>query len=154
MTVSEVVNLLPKDHPFRLEIDSLWGELVFKDDCAYNRVLEEYGDYNVIGIEACDDGIYDYSTLWLKVEKPEDAELSNKDDDDNPYRILKYTLFAENEFRYLETYQHYTILKANLNPHNSEYVIKEIGFNTRWDSLIYCKKYINEQINTDKNKGE
>ena len=145
MTVNEVVNLLPKDHPFRLEINNMWKELFFKDDCTYNRVIEEYGDYNVIGIEACDNDIYDNATLWLKVEKP--AE-------ENPYRILGYALFEESEFKYLETYKNYTILKASLNPHNSEYVIKELGFDTRWGSLIYCKKYINKQINTNKNKGE
>ncbi len=69
MKVKEILNLLPSGHPFRIEIYNQWSELVFKDDCAYNRVLQEYGDYNVIGIEAWDSGIYDYATLWLKVEK-------------------------------------------------------------------------------------
>lgn len=152
MTVKEIVNLLPNRQPFRLEIDNLWEELITKDDCVYNRIMEEYGDYNVIEIEACDNGVYDYATLWLKVEKTEYDELSNKCEDDNHYKILSYSLFLfeESKFKYLETYKHYTILKASLNPHNSEYIIKELGFNVRWASLIYCKKYIREQLNIDK----
>lgn len=99
--------------------------------------MQEYGDYTVIGIEALDNGQYDYATVWLKVEKPVD---------DNPYRISDYAIFEMSRFEYLETYKHYTILKASLNPHNSEYVIQELGFETRWASLTYCKKYIKEQL--------
>ena len=66
MTVKEIVNLLPKGYPVSLEIDNI----TYKDDCAeYNRVLQEYGDYIVTGIDAsfgvCDD------VLWLKVERKE-----------------------------------------------------------------------------------
>lgn len=70
MTVKDIINLLPKEHPLRLEINNMWEELVLKDDYRYNRVIQEYGDYIVIGIEAWDNGIYDYATLWLKVEEP------------------------------------------------------------------------------------
>ena len=69
MTVKEIVNLLPKEHPFRLEIGNLWRELIYKDDCSYNRILQECGDYNVIEIASYNNGVYDYATLWLKVEK-------------------------------------------------------------------------------------
>jgi hypothetical protein len=75
--------------------------------------------------------------LWLKAEKPVD---------DNPYRISDRVIFEVSWFEYLETYKHYTILKASLNPHNSEYVVKELGFEIRWSSLAYCKKYIKEQL--------
>ena len=78
--------------------------------------------------------------------------LVEKPVDDNPYRILDYAIFENSMFEYLETYKHYTILKASINPHNSEYVIQELGFETRWSSLAYCKKYIKEQMNT--NKGD
>lgn len=71
MTVKEIVALLPKDHPFRLEVANLWTALTYKGDCEYNRVMQEYGDYTVIGIEACDSGIYDNAVLWLKVERKE-----------------------------------------------------------------------------------
>ena len=138
MTVKDIINLLPKERPRRLKINNMWEELLLKDDCAYNRVIQEYGDYIVIGIEAWNKGIYDYATLWLKVEEPTE---------DNTYVILDYALFEESEFSYLETYKNYTILKASLNQHNSEYVIKELGFNTRWASLTYCKKYIKERLN-------
>lgn len=138
MTVKEIVNLLPKGHPVRFEIGDLWAGLIYKGDSAeYNRTMQEYCDYNVIRIEAWDNGVYDYSVLWLKVEKPVD---------DNPYRILDYAIFEKSMFEYLETYKHYTILKASINPHNSEYVIQELGFETVWSSLAYCKKYIKEQL--------
>ena len=74
MLVKDIVNLLPTGHSFRFEINGLWSEWFFKDDCAYNRVMQDYGNYNVIQIEAYDNGIYDYATLWLKVEKTEDKE--------------------------------------------------------------------------------
>lgn len=73
-------------------------------------------------------------------------ELSNKDEENNPSKPLPSGLFKESEFKYLETYKDYTILKASLNPHNSEYVIKEFGFDTRWTSLNYCKKYIRDYV--------
>lgn len=137
MTIKEIVNLLPKGHPFRLEVANLWTALICKDDCAeYNSVMQEYGDYNVIVIYALD-GFDEYDVIWLKVKKPLD---------DNPYSIIKHHLFKGEDFNYLETYKHYTILKASLNPHNSEYVIVELGFETRWGSLAYCKKYIREQL--------
>ena len=137
MTVKDIVDLLPKGHPFRLEVANLWTALIYKDDCAeYNRVMQEYGDYNVIVIEASF-GVGEYAVLWLKVEKPLD---------NNPYKILNHPLFKGEDFNYLETYKHYTILKASLNAHNSEYVIVELGFETRWSSLTYCKKYIREQL--------
>ena len=75
MTVKDIINLLPKEHPLRLEINNMWEELVLKDDYAYNRVIQEYGDYIVIGIEAWDNGIYDYATLWLKVEEPAEDKI-------------------------------------------------------------------------------
>lgn len=69
MTVNEIVNLLPKGHPVRLEIDNLWTGLTYKDDCAeYTRVMQEYGDYNVIGIETSF-GVGEYAVLWLKAER-------------------------------------------------------------------------------------
>ena len=74
MKVKDIVELLPKEHPFIFEIYGFWGGLVFKDDCAYNRILQEYGDYNVIGIEASDSGIYDYAIIWLKIEKQKGEE--------------------------------------------------------------------------------
>lgn len=139
MTVNEIVNLLPKGNPFRIEFDNVWKQLLITGECNddYTRIMQECGDYNVIGIEALDNGEYDYATVWLKVEKPVD---------DNPYRISDYAIFETSWFEYLETYKHYTILKASLNPHNSEYVIQELGFKTRWSSLTYCKKYIKEQL--------
>ena len=70
-------------------------------------------------------------------------ELSNKVENNNQSKTLNSGLFEESEFKYLETYKDYTILKASLNPHNSEYVIEERGFDTRWTSLKSCKKYIN-----------
>ena len=70
-------------------------------------------------------------------------ELSNKVETTNQSKTLNSGLFEESEFKYLETYKDYTILKASLNPHNSEYVIEERGFDTRWTSLKSCKKYIN-----------
>jgi len=66
--------------------------------------------------------------------------------EDNPYRIQSYKIFKEDEFIYLETYKGYNIFRASLNPHNSEYIIHELGFDTRWSSLNYCKKYIREQL--------
>lgn len=137
MTVKDIVNLLPNGHPFRLEIDNVFAPIITKDDYCYDtEVMQKYGDYNVIVIYAssgaCGDAI-----IWLKVKKPLD---------DNPYRILNHPLFKGEDFNYLETYKHYTILKASLNPHNSEYVIVELGFETRWSSLTYCKKYIREQL--------
>ena len=78
MTVKDIINLLPKEHPLRLEINNMWEELVLKDDCAYNRVIQEYGDYIVIGIEAWDNGIYDYATLWLKVEEPAEDYIKER----------------------------------------------------------------------------
>lgn len=138
MTVKEIVNLLPKRHPVRIDTEYQWAEFICSDDCSeYNYVMQEYGDYNVIGIASWDNGIYDYSTLWLKAEKPVD---------DDPYRILDYAIFEKSMFEYLETYKHYTILKASINPHNSEYVIQELGFEPVWSSLAYCKKYIKEQL--------
>jgi hypothetical protein len=138
MTVKDIVNLLPKGHPVRIDIDYKWAGLIYSDYCPeYNCVMQEYGDYSVIGIAALDNGVYDYSTLWLKAEKPVD---------DNPYRISDHAIFEVSRFEYLETYKHYTILKASLNPHNSEYVVKELGFEIRWSSLAYCKKYIKEQL--------
>ena len=88
-----------------------------------------YKDYYVISADAYID------VLWLTVVKQEDTNHSKTSDS---------CLFEESEFHYLETYKGYTILKASLNPHNSEYVIQEFGFNTRWTNLKYCKKYINE----------
>lgn len=138
MTVKEIVNLLPKGHPFRLVVEDLWVGLIYKDDCfEYANIMQEYGDYVVTVIETCDSGIYDYAVLWLTIEKPVD---------DDPYRILDYAIFEKSMFEYLETYKHYTILKASINPHNSEYVIQELGFETVWSSLAYCKKYIKEQL--------
>jgi len=69
--------------------------------------------------------------------------LENKD---NPYKIQSYKIFKEHKFIYLETYKGYNIFRASLNPHNSEYIIHELGFDTRWGSLNYCKKYIREQL--------
>lgn len=70
MTVKEIVNLLPKGHPFRLDVDNVWTMLTTNDyyDADYNNIMQEYGDYNVIGLEASF-GVYDYATLWLKVER-------------------------------------------------------------------------------------
>ena len=39
MTVKDIINLLPKEHPLRLGINNMWEELVLKDDCAYNLLL-------------------------------------------------------------------------------------------------------------------
>lgn len=69
MTVKEIINLLPKGHPVRLSIDYKWTGLIYSDDCSeYNCVMQEYGDYNVIGIESWS-GFYEHSTLWLKEER-------------------------------------------------------------------------------------
>lgn len=71
MTVKEIVDLLPNGHPFRIDIDNIWEALIIKCiDVDYTRIMQEYGDYNVIEIEALD-GFYAYSTLWLKVERKE-----------------------------------------------------------------------------------
>lgn len=137
MTVKEIVELLPNKQPFRLEVDNIWAGLLYKNDCfEYTNIMQEYGNYNVVVIYASS-GACGEAIIWLKVKKPLD---------DNPYRILNHTLFKGEDFNYLETYKHYTILKASLNPHNSEYVIVELGFETRWSSLTYCKKYIREQL--------
>lgn len=69
--------------------------------------------------------------------------LENKD---NTYKIQSYKIFKENEFKFLENYKGHNILMARLNPHNAEYIVEDIGFNTRWGSLNYCKKYIREQL--------
>lgn len=72
MTVKEIVELLPKGHPFRLEVDNVWTILTTKDDydADYSNIMKEYSDYNVIGLEASF-GVYDYATLWLKAERKE-----------------------------------------------------------------------------------
>ena len=138
MTVKELIELLPNGHPVRLDVEYQWAEFIRKEDCLeYKDAMQKYGDCNVIGVAAWDGGAYSYATIWIKAEKQVD---------NNPYRILDRALFEESWFEYLETYRHYTILKASLNPHNSEYVIKELGFKIRWSSLTYCKKYIKEQL--------
>ena len=131
MTVKDLLDLFPTGQSYRFVVNSQWRDHGCKNDNDYNRVLEYYKDYNVIGVETYLD------VLWLNVEKPVD---------DNPYRILDYAIFEKSMFEYLETYKHYTILKASINPHNSEYVIQELGFETVWSSLAYCKKYIKEQL--------
>ena len=52
------------------------------------------------------------------------------------------TRFRKDEFKELKTYKGYTILKASLNPHNSQYCIKELGYQLRWENLKYCENYI------------
>lgn len=131
MTVKDLLDLFPTRQSYRFVVNNQWRDHGCKNDNDYNRVLEYYKDYNVIGVETYLD------VLWLNVEKPVD---------DNPYRILDYAIFEKSMFEYLETYKHYTILKASINPHNSEYVIQELGFETVWSSLAYCKKYIKEQL--------
>lgn len=69
MTVKDIVKLLPKGHPFRLEIDNVFAPLVTKDDYCYNNeIMQEYSDYNVIGLEASS-GVYEDVIIWLKVER-------------------------------------------------------------------------------------
>lgn len=69
MTVKEIVDLLPKGHPFRLDVDNLWTGLLYKNDCfEYTNIMQEYGDYNVIVIEASS-GVYEDAIIWLKVER-------------------------------------------------------------------------------------
>ena len=71
MTVKEIVNLLPLGHPVRLDIDYRWTGLIYKNDCAeYNRVMQEYGNYEVTVIEASS-GVYEDAIIWLKVERKE-----------------------------------------------------------------------------------
>lgn len=73
MTVKEIVDLLSKNHPFRLDIGNAWTQLLIKGeyDDDYIRLLQEYGDYNVIEVEACENGCYEYATLWIKAERKE-----------------------------------------------------------------------------------
>ena len=71
MTVKEIVELLPNKHPFRLEVDNLWTGILYKNDCfEYTDIMQEYGNYNVVAIEASS-GVYDDAIIWLKVERKE-----------------------------------------------------------------------------------
>lgn len=59
-------------------------------------------------------------------------------------------VFDEDEFDEVYSYYRgYTILKASLNPHNSEYCIQELGFKKRWNSFEKCKKYIRVVLNKE-----
>ena len=89
------------------------------------------------------DRLVEHDYLRTHAEHILASYLENKD---NPYKIQSYKIFKVSDFIYLETYKNYNIFKASLNPHNSEYIIHELGFNTRWGSLNYCKKYIREQL--------
>ena len=71
MTVKEIVELLPNKQPFRLEVDNLWTGILYKNDCfEYTDIMQEYGNYNVVVIEASS-GVYDDAIIWLKVERKE-----------------------------------------------------------------------------------
>ena len=71
MTVKEIVELLPNKQPFRLEVDNLWTGILYKNDCfEYTNIMQEYGNYNVVIIEASS-GVYDDAIIWLKVERKE-----------------------------------------------------------------------------------
>ena len=71
MTVKEIVELLPNKQPFRLEVDNLWTGILYKNDCCeYTNIMQEYGNYNVVIIEAYS-GVYDDAIIWLKVERKE-----------------------------------------------------------------------------------
>lgn len=71
MTVKEIVELLPNKHPFRLEVDNLWTGILYKNDCfEYTDIMQEYGNYNVVVIEASS-GVCDDVIIWLKVERKE-----------------------------------------------------------------------------------
>ena len=71
MTVKEIVELLPNKQPFRLEVDNLWTGILYKNDCfEYTDIMQEYGNYNVVVIEAFS-GVYDDAIIWLKVERKE-----------------------------------------------------------------------------------
>ena len=71
MTVKEIVELLPNKQPFRLEVDNLWTGILYKNDCfEYTNIMQEYGNYNVVIIEAYS-GVYDDAIIWLKVERKE-----------------------------------------------------------------------------------
>ena len=71
MTVKEIVELLPNKQPFRLEVDNLWTGILYKNDCfEYTDIMQEYGNYNVVVIEASI-GVYDDAIIWLKVERKE-----------------------------------------------------------------------------------
>ena len=71
MTAKEIVELLPNKQPFRLEVDNLWTGILYKNDCfEYTNIMQEYGNYNVVVIEASS-GVYDDAIIWLKVERKE-----------------------------------------------------------------------------------
>ena len=71
MTVKEIVELLPNKQPFRLEVDNLWTGILYKNDCfEYTDIMQEYGNYNVVVIEASI-GVYYDAIIWLKVERKE-----------------------------------------------------------------------------------
>ena len=58
-------------------------------------------------------------------------------------------IFKESKFKMFNTYKGYNILKASLNPHNSEYAIQQLGLSTRFSSINDCKKYINLFLNKE-----
>jgi len=56
--------------------------------------------------------------------------------------VEDFKVFKKSEFEYFDKYKGYTILEARLNAHNAQYVIQELGFDTRFGSILKCKKYI------------
>lgn len=54
--------------------------------------------------------------------------------------------FELKDFKSFCSYKGYNILKASLNPHNSQYRIQELDCDIRWDSLKDCKAYISWRV--------
>lgn len=108
------------------------GQIIIKDG---KKVFEFFGDIDLEDDRSAapllEKAFNNLNKQRLGIVEKTDLILDEKD-----------FIFDKEEFEHFSKYKGYDILKASLNPHNSEYAIQQLGLSIRFTSMNACKKYI------------